>query len=51
MDDSTLTIGEVAKRSGLNVSAIRYYEAEPKANPRIPSFKRSPSASCLRSRS
>jgi MerR family transcriptional regulator, redox-sensitive transcriptional activator SoxR len=28
MDDSTLTIGEIAKRAGLNVSAIRYYEAE-----------------------
>jgi MerR family redox-sensitive transcriptional activator SoxR len=28
MDDSTLTIGEVADRAGLNVSAIRYYEAE-----------------------
>jgi MerR family redox-sensitive transcriptional activator SoxR len=28
MDDSNLTIGEVANRAGLNVSAIRYYEAE-----------------------
>lgn len=28
MDDGTLTIGQVAKRAGLNVSAIRYYEAE-----------------------
>ena len=28
MDDSTLTIGEVARSAGLNVSAIRYYEAE-----------------------
>ena len=28
MDDSNLTIGEVASRAGLNVSAIRYYEAE-----------------------
>ncbi len=28
MDDSTLTIGEIARRAGLNVSAIRYYEAE-----------------------
>jgi MerR family redox-sensitive transcriptional activator SoxR len=28
MDDSNLTIGEVARRAGLNVSAIRYYEAE-----------------------
>jgi MerR family redox-sensitive transcriptional activator SoxR len=28
MDDATLTIGQVAKRAGLNVSAIRYYEAE-----------------------
>lgn len=28
MDDSTFTIGEVAKRAGLNVSAIRFYEAE-----------------------
>jgi len=28
MDDSNLTIGEVANRAGLNASAIRYYEAE-----------------------
>jgi MerR family transcriptional regulator, redox-sensitive transcriptional activator SoxR len=28
MDDSNLTIGEVANRAALNVSAIRYYEAE-----------------------
>jgi len=28
MDDSNLTIGEVANRADLNVSAIRYYEAE-----------------------
>jgi MerR family transcriptional regulator, redox-sensitive transcriptional activator SoxR len=28
MDDATLTIGQVAQRAGLNVSAIRYYEAE-----------------------
>jgi MerR family redox-sensitive transcriptional activator SoxR len=28
MDDATLTIGEVAQRAGLNVSAIRYYEAQ-----------------------
>jgi MerR family redox-sensitive transcriptional activator SoxR len=28
MRDATLTIGQVAKRAGLNVSAIRYYEAE-----------------------
>jgi MerR family transcriptional regulator, redox-sensitive transcriptional activator SoxR len=28
MDDATLTIGQVAGRAGLNVSAIRYYEAE-----------------------
>jgi MerR family transcriptional regulator, redox-sensitive transcriptional activator SoxR len=28
MDDATLTIGQVAERAGLNVSAIRYYEAE-----------------------
>jgi MerR family transcriptional regulator, redox-sensitive transcriptional activator SoxR len=28
MDDGTLTIGQVARRAGLNVSAIRYYEAE-----------------------
>ena len=28
MDDSNLTIGQVANRAGLNVSAIRYYEAE-----------------------
>jgi MerR family redox-sensitive transcriptional activator SoxR len=27
MDDGTLTIGQVAKRCGLNLSAIRYYEA------------------------
>jgi MerR family redox-sensitive transcriptional activator SoxR len=27
MDDATLTIGQVARRAGLNVSAIRYYEA------------------------
>ena len=28
MDDATLTIGQVARRAGLNVSAIRYYEAQ-----------------------
>jgi MerR family redox-sensitive transcriptional activator SoxR len=28
MDDGTLTIGQVAKRAGLNLSAIRYYEAK-----------------------
>ena len=28
MDDATLSIGQVARRAGLNVSAIRYYEAE-----------------------
>jgi MerR family redox-sensitive transcriptional activator SoxR len=28
VDDGTLTIGQLAKRAGLNVSAIRYYEAE-----------------------
>jgi MerR family redox-sensitive transcriptional activator SoxR len=28
MYDATLTIGQVAERAGLNVSAIRYYEAE-----------------------
>lgn len=28
MDDATLTIGQVAKRAGLNLSAIRYYEAK-----------------------
>jgi MerR family redox-sensitive transcriptional activator SoxR len=28
MDDATLTIGQVAKRAGLNTSAIRYYEAK-----------------------
>jgi MerR family transcriptional regulator, redox-sensitive transcriptional activator SoxR len=28
MDDATLTIGQVARRAGLNVSAIRFYEAE-----------------------
>lgn len=27
MNDATLTIGQVAKHAGLNVSAIRYYEA------------------------
>ena len=27
MPDHTLTIGEVAQRAGLNVSAIRYYES------------------------
>jgi MerR family transcriptional regulator, redox-sensitive transcriptional activator SoxR len=27
MDEATLTIGQVARRAGLNVSAIRYYEA------------------------
>lgn len=27
MDDGSLTIGQVAKRAGLNLSAIRYYEA------------------------
>ena len=28
MDEATLTIGQVAKRAGLNVSAIRYYELQ-----------------------
>src|SRR4051794_39221130 len=28
MDDSTLTIGQLAQRFGLNTSAIRYYERE-----------------------
>jgi MerR family transcriptional regulator, redox-sensitive transcriptional activator SoxR len=28
MDVATLTIGQVAQRAGLNVSAIRYYEAQ-----------------------
>jgi MerR family redox-sensitive transcriptional activator SoxR len=28
MDNTTLTIGQVAQRAGLNVSAIRYYEAQ-----------------------
>jgi MerR family transcriptional regulator, redox-sensitive transcriptional activator SoxR len=28
MDDSTLTIGQLAQRFGLNASAIRYYERE-----------------------
>jgi len=28
MLDATITIGQVAKRAGLNVSAIRYYEAQ-----------------------
>lgn len=28
MDDPTLSIGQVARRAGLNVSAIRYYEAQ-----------------------
>lgn len=28
MDDDTLTIGQIAQRAGLNVSAIRYYEAQ-----------------------
>jgi MerR family redox-sensitive transcriptional activator SoxR len=28
MDDSTLTIGQLARRFGLNASAIRYYERE-----------------------
>lgn len=28
MDDATLSIGEVALRAGLNVSALRYYEAQ-----------------------
>jgi MerR family transcriptional regulator, redox-sensitive transcriptional activator SoxR len=27
MDEATLTIGEVARRAGLNTSAIRYYES------------------------
>jgi len=27
MDDTTLTIGQLAQRFGLNTSAIRYYEA------------------------
>jgi MerR family transcriptional regulator, redox-sensitive transcriptional activator SoxR len=28
MDNATLTIGQVAQRAGLNVSAVRYYEAQ-----------------------
>lgn len=28
MNDATLTIGQVAARAGLNVSALRYYEAK-----------------------
>jgi MerR family transcriptional regulator, redox-sensitive transcriptional activator SoxR len=28
MDDAKLTIGQVADRAGLNVSAIRYYESQ-----------------------
>ena len=28
MNEATLSIGQVAKRAGLNVSAIRYYEAK-----------------------
>lgn len=28
MDDAPLTIGQVARRAGLNLSAIRYYEAK-----------------------
>jgi MerR family redox-sensitive transcriptional activator SoxR len=28
MEDGTLTIGQVAKRAGLNLSAIRYYETK-----------------------
>jgi MerR family transcriptional regulator, redox-sensitive transcriptional activator SoxR len=28
MDDANLTIGKLAKRAGLNTSAIRYYEAK-----------------------
>lgn len=28
MNDATLTIGQIARRAGLNRSAIRYYEAE-----------------------
>jgi len=28
MEDATLTIGQVAKRAGLNVSALRYYEQQ-----------------------
>jgi MerR family redox-sensitive transcriptional activator SoxR len=28
MDDVSLTIGQIAKRAGLNTSAIRYYEAK-----------------------
>jgi DNA-binding transcriptional MerR regulator len=28
MDDVKLTIGQVAERAGLNVSAIRYYESQ-----------------------
>jgi MerR family transcriptional regulator, redox-sensitive transcriptional activator SoxR len=42
MEDETLTIGQVAKRTGLNVSAIRFYEAQgllPKA-PRISGQRR-----------
>jgi MerR family redox-sensitive transcriptional activator SoxR len=42
MEDGTLTIGQVAKRAGLNLSAIRYYEAKgllPKA-PRISGQRR-----------
>jgi MerR family transcriptional regulator, redox-sensitive transcriptional activator SoxR len=42
MDDATLTIGQVAKRAGLNLSAIRYYEERgllPKA-PRVSGQRR-----------
>lgn len=28
MDDAMLTIGQIARRAGLNVSAVRYYEAQ-----------------------
>jgi MerR family redox-sensitive transcriptional activator SoxR len=42
VDDSTFTIEEVARRAGLNVSAIRYYEARgllPEA-PRVAGLRR-----------
>jgi MerR family transcriptional regulator, redox-sensitive transcriptional activator SoxR len=42
LDDHSLTIGQVAKRAGLNVSAIRYYEAQgllPEA-PRVSGHRR-----------
>jgi MerR family transcriptional regulator, redox-sensitive transcriptional activator SoxR len=42
VDDSSFTIGEIARRARLNVSAIRYYEARglPPEAPRVAGQRR-----------